>query len=165
MRLIELVKTSIKDRKDIIEFVNRYANEYKSRQTLSSTLFEGVKENSFYEIKKALYKVLSQTVVVLESMDSETTRGYYMDSKKIIALNPHTFNPGTIVHEMTHALQYELGYNFDEYISYSVDKDNYKDYRYQLTEYEAFMMGNSWGSYATPIRRYIKKQIKKGLAI
>lgn len=165
MRLIELVKRSITDRKELVDFINKYVKDYQSRQALASTLFDNGKRHSYYEIKKALYQVLSQTEIVLEYMDSKTTRGYYMDSKKLIALNPKLFNAGTVIHEMTHAVQHQLGYGFDDYISYSSEKDNYKDYRYQLVEYEAFMMGDTWESTAYQLRIFIKKQIKKGLAI
>lgn len=163
MRLIELLKISMYDKKDMVNFVNSYCKEYKNRQGLASALFK-VEDKSFYEIKRALYKALSKTKVILEPMEVGT-RGYFIETKNLIALNPESFNAATIVHEMTHAVQHELGYNFDDYISYSVEEDNYNDYRYQLVEYEAFMMGNTWASNSYRLEKFIKRQIKKGLAI
>lgn len=158
MKLVELFKMNM-ERKELVNFINNYSKDYESIQSMSECFYSGFKKYSFYEIKRALLNALVKTEVIIEDME-ETTLGYYLQDK--IALNTKSFTSGTIIHELTHGVQQELGYDFNNYIS---SENNYKEYRYQHIEYDAFMMGERWSVYATPLRSYIRKQIKKGLAI
>lgn len=89
------------------------------------------------------------------------TLGYYSDSQQLVAINTNILDNdhydqimNTMVHEMRHAYQHEVvrhpeqftvdeetvnswRENIDDYISYSAEKNNYDDYRYQPIEKDA----------------------------
>lgn len=116
------------------------------------------------EILKAFITTVASTELVIEEL-KPYQNGYYNHNTHTLVLNRNKIKASTIAHEITHGVQYRLGYDFENYISYNDSNDDYEAYTNQLTEYEAFMCGHKMESHTIGIKSYIRNQIKKGLAI
>lgn len=148
-----------------VKFVKSFIREYQYTQTYAEALFKGqTKKATKMEIFKAFLNTVASTKLILEDMQPHQN-GYYNHEKQILALNKNKIKASTIAHEITHGVQYRLGYDFEKYVSYNDSNDDYEAYSNQLTEYEAFMCGHKMKSHAIEIKSYIRRQIKKGLAI
>lgn len=165
MRLSTLLIESLGVR-GFFRYIKEFAKDMKQIQIISTMKFEFAKEYSFLQNLKAVFYAATSIEVVLKDMP-KNKYGFYnhMTSELVINKNNMSSAADTIAHEFTHAVQYYLGYNFENYISYDKNKNNYNEYKMQLVEQEAFAMGQRWSVQSHSVQSYMRKQIKRGVAI
>lgn len=166
MRLSTLLIESLGLR-GFFKYIKEFAKDMKQIQIISTMRFNNdAKEYSFLQNLKAVFYAAASIEVVLKEMP-KNKYGYYnhMTSELVININNISSAADTICHEFTHAVQYYLGYDFENYISYDKNKNNYNEYKMQLVEQEAFAMGQRWSVQSHSVQSYMRKQIKRGVAI
>lgn len=151
VKLIDVIKRITKNDK------RKMQNFIETIGSFCHTAIEGTHSYHKFQVRKAFADViLTYNVCKYESEDLKTTRGYHNGAKSVIFLNG-IFDDReleeTVFHEIMHAVQLKLGYDFSNYIVYDGTEKGYFDYRFQRCEREARTVGRQTRTYG---RRVLK---------